>query len=221
MHCLAYFIDVDDRGFRTRIARIHDAELDWWHTWFKQAAELVEGAGWSAAQECYGRGRIAYRGDYLDLFLSASRSDPRFRAYPLGRHDEFIRDWCAPGRPLHVPRPWRPELAQVVEWVADAGGVTVLAHPARALAAGDVVRALAELRDLGVGGIEVWTTWHDPSESSRLAELAAAHGLVATQGSDYHGVRLKPWAPRPGLVPLAAPDPFAIVEGLEAARVQR
>jgi hypothetical protein len=218
MHCLAYFVDLDDQVFRARIAEVHNAELDWWRTWFKQAAEIASDVDWSAAQQRHGRGRIAYRGDYLDMFLTASRSDPRFRDYPLGRHEKFIRDWCTPGRPLHVPRPWRPDLAQVVEWVAEAGGVTILAHPARALAAGNVSQALVGLRELGVAGIEAWTTWHDPSESSWLAELASAHGLVATQGSDYHGVRLKPWAPRPGLVPLAAPDPLAIVEGLEAAR---
>ena len=52
----------------------------------------------------------------------------------------------------------------------------------------------------------------------RLAEECCRLGLIGTQGSDYHGARLKPWVPQPGVVPPGAPDPIAIVDQLAARR---
>ncbi|TCB99654.1 PHP domain-containing protein [Micromonospora zingiberis] len=219
LHCLAYFVDPSQRALRARVDEVRRAEVAWWRDWFDQAGRVTGvPVDWTLAAQKFGADRVAYRGDYLDLFLGAATGDARFAGYPMGEHASFIQDWCRPGKPLHVPYPWRPALADVVGWVAGAGGVTVLAHPARAFAADELPVRFAELVELGVTGVEVWTTWHDPTEIDRLHRLCEKHQLVPTQGSDHHGVRLKPWAPEPGLVPVDAPDPLDIVARLEQAR---
>ena len=44
-----------------------------------------------------------------------------------------------------------------------------------------------ELRDAGLGGIEVYYSEHPPAIRTQLAAVASDLGLVATGGSDYHG----------------------------------
>jgi 3',5'-nucleoside bisphosphate phosphatase len=215
-HLLAYFADPADPVLRDRIDAVRAADRRWWFAWFEQAARLGVPTSGAAAAAHFGADRVAYLGDYLDFFLDAAVGDPRFAAYPRGRHDEFRRDWCRAGRPLHRPWPARPGLAEAAGWVAEAGGVTVLAHPGRAVPAADAPARFAELRALGVAGAEVWTTWHQPAEIELFAALCARYDLVATVGSDYHGARLKPWAPAPGLVPVAPPDALGLVGALEA-----
>jgi 3',5'-nucleoside bisphosphate phosphatase len=210
VHCLAYFFDPANTGLRTRVEQVHRTEVDWWKAWFGRAEQTGVPISWTVAAEKFGADRVAYLGDYLDTFLAAAGDDPRFTGYERGsRHDRFIAEWCRPGQALHVPSPWRPELADVVGWIQSAGGVAVLAHPGRL--PGD---PLAELAEVGFTGFEAWTTWHDEADTARVVAACERFGLVATQGSDFHGGRLKPWSPAPGLVPSAAPDPLRIVETL-------
>jgi len=217
VHCLAYFVDPGDAVLPGRLALVRGAELDWWRAWFRRAGAIGAPVTWADVEAKVGTDRVPYIGDLLDLFLVAVDGDPRFAGYPRGgRHDRFIGDWCRAGRALHVPKPWRPQLAEVAGWICDAGGVAVLAHPARSL--GDEPWRLDELRGAGLAGVEVWSTWHDPAQIRRLAEECCRLGLIGTQGSDYHGARLKPWVPRPGVVPEGAPDPTAIVDELAARR---
>lgn len=217
-HCLIYFVDPADDQNQQRITEVRRAEIEWWRTWFDQAEQVGVAVSWQAAEQRFGSDRIAYIGDYLDFFLDAAAGDERFAQYPRGRHDELIQQWCRAGQPLHVPRPWRPSLGEVAQWAADAGGVAVLAHPVREFATDELPVLLATLAEAGFAGLEAWTTWHSPADSARVAAACAAAGLVATQGSDYHGARLKPWAPAPGLVPAVCPDPWAVLDMLEAAR---
>ncbi|MCX4692891.1 PHP domain-containing protein [Streptomyces sp. NBC_01408] len=216
-HCLAYFVDPDDELFRRRIGGVRGAEVDWWRAWFGQAADLGVDITWAQVEERFGEDRVAFLGDYLDLFLTRAGSDPRFSGYERGGvHRELIAQWCREGQPLHVPHPRRPPLAEVARWIREARGVPVLAHPGRLR--DEPETSLPLLRDMGFGGLEAWTTWHDPADTRRVLAACESLGLVPTQGSDFHGGRLKPWSPAPGLVPEAAPDPLEIVERLHDAR---
>jgi predicted metal-dependent phosphoesterase TrpH len=75
-----------------------------------------------------------------------------------------------------------------VRLVADAGGVTVLAHP-RGVGRGwqipdDVIAGLAAA---GLTGIEVDHPQQDQAQRAGLRALAAALGLIPSGGSDDHG----------------------------------
>lgn len=210
VHCLAYFVDPADTDFRARVEQVHRARVDWWKTWFARAERIGVPVSWPAAARAFGADRVAYLGDYLDMFLAAAHDDPRFAGYEQGgTHDRFIAEWCQPGQPLYQPGAWRPELAEVVGWIRSAGGAAVLAHPGRL--PGD---PLLELAGIGLAGFEAWTTWHDEADTARVVAACEQVGLVATQGSDFHGGRLKPWSPAPGLVPSAATHPLRTVEAL-------
>ncbi|MFF2116888.1 PHP domain-containing protein [Kitasatospora sp. NPDC058184] len=222
-HCLAYFVDPGDEAFRQRIGRLHDAELAWWRTWTDRAHALGVPIARADVERRLGGDRVAYVNDYLALLLEAAGDDPRFAPYADGddRFARLIADWCRPGRPLHVEHPVNPDLVDVLSWIERAGGVAVLAHPGPHTAGLDAPRCaelLAPLREAGLAGLEVWTSWHTPADSARLAEAAGRLGLVATAGSDYHGVRVKPWAPSPGLLPALPADPLAVLDALHDRR---
>ena len=66
----------------------------------------------------------------------------------------------------------------------------------------------------GLAGLEVWTSWHTPAESAGLARICAGLGMAATAGSDYDGVRVKPWVAGPGRLPALPPEPMAVLDAL-------
>jgi 3',5'-nucleoside bisphosphate phosphatase len=91
------------------------------------------------------------------------------------------------GSPYYVPKADTP-VERAIEMVRAAGGVAVFAHPL-ARRRGRVVepRVIVELAAVGLGGVEVDHPDHTPEDRELLRDLAAAHGLVATGSSDYHG----------------------------------
>ncbi len=84
--------------------------------------------------------------------------------------------------PYYVPKPVG-EPADAVAWIADAGGVAVLAHPALS----GVDDLIPELVSAGLEGIEAYHAAHREPERARYARLAAELGLITTGGSDFHG----------------------------------
>ncbi|WP_173138906.1 PHP domain-containing protein [Kibdelosporangium persicum] len=88
---------------------------------------------------------------------------------------------------FHVSRRDTP-VHTAIEMIADAGGVTVLAH-AFAHHRGPTVTAdvIKELAAAGLTGLEVDHPDHDEATRAELAELAGDLRLVRTGSSDYHG----------------------------------
>jgi predicted metal-dependent phosphoesterase TrpH len=76
-----------------------------------------------------------------------------------------------------------------IRMIADAGGVTVLAH-AFAHARGRTVTAgvIEDLAEAGLSGLEVDHPDHDQESRQRLRALAGKLGLPITGSSDYHGL---------------------------------
>jgi predicted metal-dependent phosphoesterase TrpH len=90
--------------------------------------------------------------------------------------------------PGYVPRR-EPSTGEAIGRVLAAGGLPVLAHPARLTRERpEILDALvADLVELGLGGLEVYHSEHAPDDTARLLELAQSYGLAVTGGSDFHG----------------------------------
>ncbi|MHB1016306.1 MAG: PHP domain-containing protein [Coriobacteriia bacterium] len=72
---------------------------------------------------------------------------------------------------------------RALEWIAEAGGVAVLAHPGL----NGVDDLIPSLVQAGLAGIEACHASHDAVTAERYRSLAARLGLIVTGGSDYHG----------------------------------
>jgi predicted metal-dependent phosphoesterase TrpH len=68
--------------------------------------------------------------------------------------------------------------------------VPVLAHPG-AYFENATREDLTALKDRGLAGLEVHTSYHQPEQTAFYGRLAAEFDLVPTAGSDFHG-RIKP-----------------------------
>ena len=81
------------------------------------------------------------------------------------------------------------EPREVIAAVRGAGGVTVLADPRQLRLDGEAAYAalVSELAAAGLNGIEVDHPSQKPDERAMFRRLAAANGLVASGGSDFHG----------------------------------
>jgi hypothetical protein len=72
---------------------------------------------------------------------------------------------------------------EAIELIAEAGGVSSLAHPGRDITEKD----LAIFAEAGLDAVEAITPHHNANQTARWAELAARHGLAVSGGSDCHG----------------------------------
>jgi hypothetical protein len=103
--------------------------------------------------------------------------------------DEAFARFLGPGGPAYVDR-YAADLVTMIATVADAGGVSVVAHPwaSRYKHSALDEAGLADLREHGLAGIEVDHEDHDAAVREELAGIARTLGLVATGSSDYHGL---------------------------------
>lgn len=100
--------------------------------------------------------------------------------------DAFER-FLAEGRPAHVPKD-KIQPSEAIQLIHNAGGLAVVAHPdSLGLDEAGLVQYLAELKALGLDGIECYYSRYDARQTSTLLRIAAALDLLVTGGSDFHG----------------------------------
>lgn len=101
----------------------------------------------------------------------------------VGDYDSAFDRFLKKGRPAWVPKA-RMDVAKAVELIHDAGGAAVLAHPGLYKNDDLIPRAAGA----GIDGLECWHTKHSASVSENYLRYAAEYRLVATGGSDCHGM---------------------------------
>ncbi|PFH04595.1 hypothetical protein BCF11_5379 [Collimonas sp. PA-H2] len=99
---------------------------------------------------------------------------------------EVFRNYLTEGNPGYVPHRWA-SLAQSVQWIRDAGGIAVVAHPGRYKLSDLAFDAFfSEFKQLGGAAIEVMTGSHTPDQYDYYAKVASRYGFLASRGSDFH-----------------------------------
>jgi predicted metal-dependent phosphoesterase TrpH len=100
--------------------------------------------------------------------------------------NEVFRKYLTEGKPGYVPHRWAG-LKDAVQWITAAGGIAVIAHPARyKFSANEEYALFSEFKAHGGRGVEVVTGSHTAAEYVRYAEVAREFGLAASRGSDFH-----------------------------------
>jgi predicted metal-dependent phosphoesterase TrpH len=97
--------------------------------------------------------------------------------------DDAFERWLSPGKPAYVPRAGLGPL-EAIAAIREAGGLAALAHY---WGAPERLGVLRELRDAGLGGLEVHHRSFDEPTVAAMALVAEALSLVPTGGTDYHG----------------------------------
>jgi predicted metal-dependent phosphoesterase TrpH len=99
---------------------------------------------------------------------------------------EVFRRYMVRGKPGYVSQQWAT-LRDAVSWICGAGGIAVVAHPARyKISASEEWALFDEFKVHGGRGVEVQTASHSDADVARYSALAKQHGLLASRGSDFH-----------------------------------
>ncbi|OLP05143.1 PHP domain protein [Rhodoferax antarcticus ANT.BR] len=131
---------------------------------------------------------------------------------------EVFRKFLTEGKPGYVQHRWAT-LKEAVTWITQAGGMAVVAHPARyKFSANEEFALFTEFKGLGGAGVEVVTGSHSTAEAAAYADIALEFALAASRGSDFHS----PQESRVDLGDLPAlPENLTPVWALLQDRIQR
>jgi len=131
----------------------------------------------------FSKGRILSRTHFAHFLVETGRA--------ASLRDVFKR-YLVKGRPGFVRGEWA-SLDTALGWILAAGGMPVIAHPARyRLTRSKLTRLINDFRAAGGVGVEVVSGSHSLDETRHMAALSREHHLFASAGSDYHGPH-NPW----------------------------
>lgn len=105
---------------------------------------------------------------------------------------QAFRQYLGSGKSADVKYQW-PHMTQVIAWIQAAGGLAVLAHPAKYdLTRSKMCALVGEFAAAEGDAMEVVSGYQDGRMTADLARIAEANGLLASCGSDFH-VPDQPW----------------------------
>jgi 3',5'-nucleoside bisphosphate phosphatase len=112
-------------------------------------------------------------------------------------HNQAFDKYLGQGKIGDVKAFW-PEMAQVVQWIVEAGGVAVIAHPLKYKFTRMKMRRLViDFSAAGGRGLEVLSGRQTPDQITQLQRLAEEFELEPSAGSDFH--RDGPYSPDLGV----------------------
>ena len=116
---------------------------------------------------------------------------------------EAFKKYLGAGKVGDVKDVW-PELSQVLNWIKDAQGSAVIAHPRKYnMSLTKLREMIVDFKASGGAGIEVITSGQKQGEIGLLSDLCQRFELLGSVGSDFHTSKY-PWAEL-GRIP-ALPD---------------
>lgn len=97
-----------------------------------------------------------------------------------------FKKYLARGKTGYVPNNW-VAMADAINWIHDAGGIAVLAHPLKYKLNGRWLKKLvAAFAEAEGDAMEVISPQQTPQQQRDLRELCREHQLKASVGSDFH-----------------------------------
>lgn len=103
-----------------------------------------------------------------------------------------FKRYLGAGKIGDVKQLW-PEVAEAVEWIKNAGGIPVLAHPDKyEMTRSKLCQLLGAFKEAGGQALEVISGKQIGTVTEKLARLAQLFDLAASCGSDFH-IPNQPW----------------------------
>ncbi|WP_309080092.1 PHP domain-containing protein [Zhihengliuella sp.] len=177
VHLLSYLHDPADSALLAEVGRARDSRMH-------RARRMVDLLGedfpisWETVMEHTAEGATIGRPHIADALVATGVVPTRSRAF----------DTMLSHRSRYYVGHYALDPVEAVRLVAAAGGVPVFAHPVASergrVVGEDVLQAMIAA---GLAGLEIDHRDNPEPGRRRLRQLAAAHGLIVTGSSDYHG----------------------------------
>jgi hypothetical protein len=175
-HILGYYVDLGSTELSEALTRLRNGRLVRAREMLERLSRLGFSLRWERVTELAGKKSAVGRPHVAQAMVE--------KGY-VSSVEEAFSDYIGRDKPGYVARP-KLTPAETIRLIRNAGGVPVLAHPARL---GAVIPSLVAE---GLGGLETYYTGYTQNETEALLALADAYGLVVTGGSDFHGVEVLP-----------------------------
>ena len=177
VHIVGLGIDSDDERLRQGLAATRGGR----EARAREMADELAKAGIAGTYE----GALRYVGN-PDLISRTHFARHLVESGVCADTQEVFRRFLIEGKPGFVPHRWAT-LKNAVTWIGDAGGIAIVAHPARYKFSPTEEYALfTEFKGHGGRGVEVVTGSHTAAEAQRYAGTAKEFDLLASRGSDFH-----------------------------------
>jgi len=201
-HVLGYFIDYTAPEFKATLDRFRNSRIGRAQGMVAKLKDLGIPIEWQRVQEIAADSSIG-RPHIARAMLE--------KGYITSFKEAFTKYISRDG-PAYVERE-KVTPSEAVELILKASGLPVLAHP---FTVGDAETMIIELKGAGLVGIEAYYNSYSADDINTLTGWASKHNLIATGGSDFHGLDLSTETPIGG-----AEVPMESAEQLIALARQR
>jgi len=174
VHVLGYFMDFNNPRFRSTLADSRNSRLERAKEMIARLNKLNIDISWQQVRQFAGKSTIG-RPHIAQVMLDNGYIKSFKEAF-----DKYI----GLGGPAYVER-HKITPPEAVALIKEANGLPVLAHPPTIE---QPEKMIAELKAAGLVGIEVYYNGYTEDKRDTLALLADKYNLIATGGSDYHGL---------------------------------
>ena len=177
VHIVGLGFDADDPAIREGLARTRGGRG-------QRAHDMADGLAQVGIPGAY-EGALKFAGNH-DLISRTHFARFLVESGVCKETNEVFRKYLTEGKPGYVEHRWAT-LKDAVGWITQAGGVAVIAHPARyKFTANEEYALFTEFKNHGGQAVEVVTGSHTSAEYVTYAETAREFGLAASRGSDFH-----------------------------------
>jgi len=173
-HVLGYFIDYTSTELGSTLERFRNSRLRRAQGMVSKLGALGIDIDWSRVQEIAGDGAIGRP------HIAQAMQEKGY----ITTFAEAFKKYIGHGGPAYVEREkMTPE--EAVALIVRSRGLPVLAHP---FTVKEPEALVIKLKAAGLVGIEAYYKDNTAAETEATLGLAAKYGLIATGGSDFHGI---------------------------------
>jgi len=201
IHILGYYIDHTNPELSAELKRLRDSRLGRAQKMIQKLSGMGMPIEWERVKEISGNGSVG-RPHIAQALLEKGYIDT---------FKEAFSKYIAFGGPAYVPRE-KMTPVEAIDLITKADGFAVLAHP---LGIPNLNTLLKTLVRRGLTGLEIYYKDYPGEDRESLATLADSYGLLATGGTDYHGLdeSTEVMMGEAGVPPYAADNLIALAEG--------
>ena len=174
VHILGYFVDTSNADFLQQLAAQSESRMD-------RACAIVEKLHTLGLKISLERVKqLAGDGSIGRPHIAQALMEKGY----VSSFQEVFERYLGQGCPAYVERiKITPE--EAVMLILRSGGLPVLAHPTTISNAEELI---AHLCTIGLVGMECYYKDYSNRQRCEMADLARYYGLIATGGSDFHGI---------------------------------
>jgi predicted metal-dependent phosphoesterase TrpH len=173
-HVLGYFPDYKSRKLKSALERFRSSRETRARGMVSRLSNLGVEIDWERVQEIAGEGSVG-RPHIAEAMLE--------KGY-IKSFNEAFNKYIGHNGPAYVERE-KMTPAEAVGLILQVKGLPVLAHP---FTVNNTEEMIAGLKEAGLIGVEAYYKDYSAEQTDLLVGLAEKYDLIATGGTDYHGI---------------------------------